>query len=125
MGGRNSVVECQLPKLDVAGSTPVARSNLSLSADSKVPDDRADRPVRDALRPFFARHYGGKLYARWMGVRARHTDGGRRGYSGECGRERYDVAELVDLNYERDHFGSRAHPHDAERKNEAQEHRAG
>src|SRR5439155_13676459 len=24
--GRNSVVECQLPKLDVAGSTPVARS---------------------------------------------------------------------------------------------------
>src|SRR5438067_13090097 len=26
LGGRNSVVECQLPKLDVAGSTPVARS---------------------------------------------------------------------------------------------------
>jgi hypothetical protein len=26
MGGRNSAVECQLPKLDVAGSTPVARS---------------------------------------------------------------------------------------------------
>src|SRR5262245_36038902 len=26
--GRNSVVECQLPKLDVAGSTPVARSLL-------------------------------------------------------------------------------------------------
>ena len=25
--GRNSAVECQLPKLDVAGSTPVARSN--------------------------------------------------------------------------------------------------
>ena len=24
--GRNSVVECQLPKLDVAGSSPVARS---------------------------------------------------------------------------------------------------
>jgi integrase len=28
MSGRNSVVECQLPKLDVAGSTPVARSNF-------------------------------------------------------------------------------------------------
>ena len=26
--GSNSVVECQLPKLDVAGSTPVSRSNL-------------------------------------------------------------------------------------------------
>jgi hypothetical protein len=25
-GGSNSVVECQLPKLDVAGSTPVSRS---------------------------------------------------------------------------------------------------
>src|SRR4030095_3503568 len=29
--GRNSVVECQLPKLDVAGSTPVARSHRKLS----------------------------------------------------------------------------------------------
>ena len=28
MGGRNSAVECQLPKLDVAGSIPVARSNF-------------------------------------------------------------------------------------------------
>src|SRR5712692_10469205 len=27
MSGRNSAVECQLPKLDVAGSIPVARSN--------------------------------------------------------------------------------------------------
>ena len=26
LGGSNSVVECQLPKLDVAGSTPVSRS---------------------------------------------------------------------------------------------------
>ena len=25
--GRNSVAECQLPKLDVAGSNPVGRSN--------------------------------------------------------------------------------------------------
>ena len=30
LSGRNSVVECQLPKLDVAGSTPVARSKLPL-----------------------------------------------------------------------------------------------
>ena len=27
MGGSNSAVECQLPKLDVAGSIPVSRSN--------------------------------------------------------------------------------------------------
>ncbi len=27
VGGRNSVVECQLPKLDVVGSSPIARSN--------------------------------------------------------------------------------------------------
>jgi hypothetical protein len=30
-GGSNSVVECQLPKLDVAGSNPVSRSIFSLS----------------------------------------------------------------------------------------------
>ncbi len=29
--GRNSVVECQLPKLKVAGSTPVARSMVVFS----------------------------------------------------------------------------------------------
>ena len=28
LSGSNSVVECQLPKLDVAGSTPVSRSNI-------------------------------------------------------------------------------------------------
>jgi hypothetical protein len=33
--GRNSMVECQLPKLDVAGSIPVARSIL-LSKTYKV-----------------------------------------------------------------------------------------
>ncbi len=32
--GSNSVVECQLPKLDVAGSTPVSRSNFSTTCDS-------------------------------------------------------------------------------------------
>ncbi len=30
-GGSNSVVECQLPKLDVAGSNPVSRSIESIS----------------------------------------------------------------------------------------------
>lgn len=29
--GRNSVVECQLPKLDVVGSNPIARSNKALN----------------------------------------------------------------------------------------------
>src|ERR1044071_7635384 len=33
-GGSNSVVECQLPKLDVAGSIPVSRSKFFLS---KIP----------------------------------------------------------------------------------------
>jgi hypothetical protein len=27
--GRNSAVECQLPKLDVVGSSPIARSKVS------------------------------------------------------------------------------------------------
>ena len=31
--GRNSVVECQLPKLDVGGSNPLARFTLSLPKD--------------------------------------------------------------------------------------------
>jgi hypothetical protein len=36
-GGSNSVVECQLPKLDVAGSTPVSRSNFSITwEESKI-----------------------------------------------------------------------------------------
>src|SRR5881296_3741632 len=30
LSGRNSAVECQLPKLDVAGSIPVARSKILL-----------------------------------------------------------------------------------------------
>ena len=29
LSGSNSVVECQLPKLDVAGSTPVSRSKIN------------------------------------------------------------------------------------------------
>ena len=35
-GGSNSVVECQLPKLDVAGSTPVSRSNFFNDLHSPV-----------------------------------------------------------------------------------------
>src|SRR5215831_16909301 len=31
--GSNSVVECQLPKLDVAGSTPVSRSSFEVADD--------------------------------------------------------------------------------------------
>ena len=31
LSGSNSVVECQLPKLDVAGSNPVSRSIKSIS----------------------------------------------------------------------------------------------
>ena len=37
LSGRNSVVECQLPKLDVAGSSPVARSiNFNYLAGFKM-----------------------------------------------------------------------------------------
>ena len=35
--GSNSVVECQLPKLDVAGSSPVSRSKLTCAADFPGP----------------------------------------------------------------------------------------
>src|ERR1700675_5054058 len=45
--------------------------------------------------------------------------------SGERGRDRDGVAQLVDFDHERDHFGSRAHPHNAQSKNEAQEHQSG
>ena len=31
VGGSNSAVECQLPKLDVAGSIPVSRSIFSIT----------------------------------------------------------------------------------------------
>ena len=30
LSGRNSAVECQLPKLNVVGSIPIARSSLSI-----------------------------------------------------------------------------------------------
>jgi hypothetical protein len=35
--GSNSVVECQLPKLDVAGSTPVSRSIFFNDLHKPVP----------------------------------------------------------------------------------------
>ncbi len=33
--GRNSAVECQLPKLDVVGSSPIARFFISVELDRK------------------------------------------------------------------------------------------
>jgi hypothetical protein len=36
LSGRNSAVECQLPKLDVTGSIPVARSKI-LGANQLLP----------------------------------------------------------------------------------------
>src|SRR5579859_6236159 len=41
-GGSNSVVECQLPKLDVAGSIPVSRSKI-LSTKSFSEDRKSTR----------------------------------------------------------------------------------
>ena len=35
MSGRNSVVECQLPKLEVVGSSPIARSIFIHSASAE------------------------------------------------------------------------------------------
>src|SRR5687767_2634782 len=35
-GGNNSVVECDLAKVEVAGSNPVSRSNLSLTLANRV-----------------------------------------------------------------------------------------
>ena len=40
VSGSNSVVECQLPKLDVAGSTPVSRSNFSDTYGRWAPQKR-------------------------------------------------------------------------------------
>jgi hypothetical protein len=36
LSGRNSMVECQLPKLDVAGSIPVARSKIQFANPTKL-----------------------------------------------------------------------------------------
>ena len=51
------MVECQLPKLDVAGSTPVSRSNFSIAYDLLLgffvrsnPSESADgRSLREIL----------------------------------------------------------------------------
>ena len=56
-GGRNSVVECQLPKLDVAGSSPVARSiafrTLQMRPSVTCPTCRKPVPWHDnPYRPF-------------------------------------------------------------------------
>jgi hypothetical protein len=39
LSGRNSAVECQLPKLDVAGSSPVARSNYLFPVFIQSPEN--------------------------------------------------------------------------------------
>jgi hypothetical protein len=43
MSGSNSAVECQLPKLDVAGSIPVSRSIESNSCGIVPPDPESNR----------------------------------------------------------------------------------
>src|SRR5216684_1856499 len=67
--GRNSAVECQLPKLDVAGSTPVARSTISPNRISylrrsagRAAGARSARGSHfQAKFRLFRREFGGKL----------------------------------------------------------------
>ena len=52
LSGSNSVVECQLPKLDVAGSSPVSRSKINnLQAPEKY---TLHSPPLSITRAFFA-----------------------------------------------------------------------
>jgi HPt (histidine-containing phosphotransfer) domain-containing protein len=44
MSGSNSVVECQLPKLDVAGSIPVSRSSLMFQLQNPSSKNQPGRP---------------------------------------------------------------------------------
>ena len=49
VSGCNSVVECQLPKLDVAGSTPVTRSIFwHVTPGTPRREDFADAMIRDS-----------------------------------------------------------------------------
>ncbi|MCU1256561.1 MAG: Nodulation efficiency protein NfeD, partial [Candidatus Angelobacter sp.] len=48
-GGSNSVVECQLPKLDVAGSIPVSRSNFLMLSPSESYPGAAAQDAHHAL----------------------------------------------------------------------------
>ena len=58
--GRNSVVECQLPKLNVAGSTPVARSKLYfLNFEGKFPSKL------NCFQQFLAVH-GDRIFCRFQ-----------------------------------------------------------
>src|ERR1700680_520280 len=67
--GCNSVVECQLPKLDVAGSTPVARSTTSLNRISHLRRSARRAASAGSARGghfqakfrLFRREFGGKL----------------------------------------------------------------
>ena len=62
--GSNSAVECQLPKLDVAGSIPVSRSTgFSGPSESDAPDTSrscCDAPSRDRRRTQASEHPGEK-----------------------------------------------------------------
>ena len=55
LSGSNSVVECQLPKLDVAGSNPVSRSNktkyLGQNQPSTIPSISLDAFGTFAQKP--------------------------------------------------------------------------
>ena len=46
--GSNSAVECQLPKLDVAGSIPVSRSILSITYRNSLDGLLSSLPLHDA-----------------------------------------------------------------------------
>ena len=56
--GRNSVVECQLPKLDVAGSNPVARCDLWPHAN-RMPTAKLN--LQQAMNSAIAHHQAGRL----------------------------------------------------------------
>ena len=67
LSGRNSMVECQLPKLEVAGSSPVARSKIfavrfrvrspltfKRQRCPKVPSLEFCRQIGNSLRSFYS-----------------------------------------------------------------------
>ncbi len=57
--GRNSVVECQLPKLDVAGSSPVARSFWGMTPALSRRLFFGELMPRSRSEPFLLTGYGG------------------------------------------------------------------
>ena len=64
MSGRNSAVECQLPKLDVAGSSPVARSNETpISKAERIEIGKLNCPMCEAHRDIPAAERSGIVEA--------------------------------------------------------------